>query len=115
MNALTTTPTNACPARYRSLSPERECAIRGLRYGTEEKPGGKPPSPGDKDGTWDAPTTIARRAAILAALANGPLRNIEIAAAIGAGQGSSHQLLVAMAAMGLVVSDGKGKPLWRLL
>lgn len=33
---------NACPDRYRDLSPKRHCELRSVRLGHEERPGGLP-------------------------------------------------------------------------
>lgn len=119
MNALIPLHTNRCRPEFRNLSAKDQCYLRSVRLGTSERPGGKPQSSDATGGTWTQVGSAERRAQITAALSNGPLRNFEIARAIGTSSPNCHASLERMKADGLVTNHkapsrrGQGV-LWRL-
>ena len=85
--------TNACPAKYRHLSPMQEAAARTARTGIPERPGRVPQLPHE----LTAPKSLENRAAIrdtiLQVLANGPLHSTALLRLVGGKEGTLIHVL----------------------
>lgn len=81
MNAITTIPTNACPPKYRGLSPREECRLRSRRLGGNETPGGLPNS---ESHAAAIATAVARREMVLAKVAEGFATRSQLRTALNA-------------------------------
>jgi hypothetical protein len=92
---------NRCPERYRNLSPAEECRLRGLRLGTDERPGALP--------RMESAAAVAaklehRRATVLGHMRNGIKTARGLRTAINGG-GWIVAVLTDLIADGLVKAD----------